>query len=425
MNEFFLHFIWQYQFFDKKELKTTNDEKLTILNSGHHNTDQGPDFSHARILMHDLEWHGNVEIHLKASDWYVHKHQADKNYDTIILHVVWENDREINREDNTTIPVLELKDKVDIDLIDKYKTFINSGIQLSCQYYLKEIPNIQVTSMFDKALIERLERKGREIFDLYTRNKNDWEETFWQVLARNFGFKINNDPFERLSCALPYKLLLKHSDNELQLEALLFGQSGMLDEISEDSYATSLKKEYTFLSHKYSLEEGKLPGHLWKFLRTRPYNFPTIRIAQLAAMLKNSDKLINLIYEKKEIKEYLNFLKTPVSLYWQEHYRFGEKIKGGVPGITETAVYNIIINVVIPFKTARYMAGLSEGFPNEPFALLEKLPAEINKISKEWERASIKMKTAFDSQAGIELYNQYCLKRKCLYCSIGTYIIKH
>jgi hypothetical protein len=425
MNEFFLHFIWQYQFFDKKELKTTSDEKLTILNPGHHNTDQGPDFSHARILMHDLEWHGNVEIHLKASDWYLHKHQVDNNYDTIILHVVWENDREINRKDNTTIPVLELKDKVDIGLINKYRTFINSGIQLPCQYYLKEIPKIQVTGMFDKALIERLERKGREILDLYTINKNDWEETFWQVLARNFGFKINNDSFERLSRALPYKLLLKHSDNELQLEALLFGQSGMLDEVSEDPYTTSLKKEYAFLSHKYSLEEGKIPAHSWKFLRTRPYNFPTIRIAQLAAMLKNNDKLINLIYEKKEIKEYLDFLKTPVSLYWREHYRFGEKMKGAVPGLTETAVYNIIINVVIPFKTARYMAGLSEGFPDEPFVLLEKLPAEINKISKEWDSVSIKIKTAFDSQAGIELYNQYCLKRKCLYCSIGTYIIKH
>ncbi len=425
MNEFFLHFIWQYQFFDKQALKTTNGDKITILNPGHHNTDQGPDFSHARILMDDMEWHGNVEIHLKASDWFLHKHQKDKNYDTIILHIVWDNDREINREDKSVIPVLELKDKVDIALLDKYRTFINSGIQLPCQYYLKGIQEVVVIGMFDKVLIERLERKGSEILDLYILNKNDWEETFWQTLARNFGFKINNDAFERLSRAVPYKLLLKHSDNIIKLEALLYGQSGMLEEAPEDSYTTLLKKEYAFLSHKYSLADKKMPAHTWKFLRTRPYNFPTIRIAQLAVMLKNSDKLINLIYEKKEIREYMQFLKTPVSNYWKEHYKFGEKMKTAVPGITETAVYNIIINVVIPFKTARYMAGISENFPDEQFGLLEKLPSEINKIANEWEGVGIKMKTAFDSQAGIELYNQYCLKRKCLYCTIGTHIIRH
>jgi hypothetical protein len=424
MNEYFLHFIWQYQFFNKQKLRTCNDEEINILHPGIHNTDQGPDFSHARVWMDGMEWHGNIEIHLKASDWYLHKHESDKNYDTIILHIVWENDRLIKREDKSIIPVLELKDKVDLALIDKYKTFINSGIQLPCQYYLKEIPEAHIIGMFDKVLIERLERKGKEVTEIVATNDNDWAETFWQILSRNFGFKINNEAFEQLSRAVPFKLLLKHSDNQIQLEALLFGQAGFLDKAPTDLYTTQLKKEYTFLAHKYSLEEKKMSSHSWKFLRTRPFNFPTIRIAQLAAVLKNSDKLINLIYEKKEIKEYVNFLKTSVSPYWQEHYKFGEKMKGTVPGINETTIYNIIINVIIPFKTARYISGLNEGFPEEPFNLLEKLPSEINKISKEWERTGMKMKTAFDSQAGIELYNQYCLKRKCLYCTIGTYIIK-
>jgi hypothetical protein len=424
MNEYFLHFIWQYQFFNKQNLKTCGGEDINILHPGIHNTDQGPDFSHARLWMDGIEWHGNVEIHLKASDWYLHKHESDKNYDTIILHIVWENDRPIKRDDKSVIPVLELKDKVDLVLIDKYRTFINSGIQLPCQYYLKEIPTVHSIAMFDKVLIERLERKGKEIVEMVKANENDWAETFWQILSRNFGFKINNEAFEQLSRALPFKLLLKHSDNQFQLEALLFGQAGFLDKIPVDLYVVQLKKEYKFLAHKYSLQEKAMNLHSWKFLRTRPFNFPTIRIAQLAAVLKNSDKLINLIYEQKKIKEYIDFLKTPVSPYWREHYKFGEKMKGNVPGINETTVYNIIINVIIPFKTARYMSGLSEGFPDEPFNLLEKLPSEINKISREWETVGMKMKTAFDSQAGIELYNQYCLKRKCLYCTIGTHIIK-
>jgi hypothetical protein len=425
MNEFFLHFIWQYQFFEKQKLTTTNGENITVLHPGHHNFDQGPDFSHARILMDGIEWHGNVEIHTKASDWYLHKHEKDKNYDTIILHVVWENNRQIERDNASIIPVLELKDKVDLAFIDKYRTFINSGIQLPCQYYLKEMEEIHIINMFDKVMVERLERKAKEILHLYALNKNDWEETFWQILVRNFGFKINNGPFEQLSRSLPYKLLLRHSENLVQLEALLFGQAGLLDVAAIDPYHQKLIKEYEFLSHKYSLETTKMEGHVWKFLRTRPYNFPTVRIAQLAALLNRSEKLINLIYDKKSIEEYVSILKTPLPFYWRGHYKFGEKINGEVPGITESVVYSIIINVLIPFKTALFMSGLAEGFPEEPFDLLNKLPAEVNKISKEWERAGIKIKNSFDSQAGIELYNQYCLKRKCLYCTIGTCIIKN
>ncbi len=424
MNEHFLHFIWQYQFFNKQELKTNNGEVLTILHPGFHNKDQGPDFSHARIFMQGLEWHGNVEIHLKASDWYLHKHQTDKNYDTIILHVVWENDRQVEREDASIIPVLELKNSVDLSMLERYRSFIDSGVHLPCQYFLKEIPAVHLSSMFNKALIERLERKGREVYELFKLNENDWEETFWQVLVRNFGFKINNQSFDQLSRSLSYKLLLRHSGSQLQLEALLFGQSGLLEIAKEDSYSKLLEKEYDFLSHKYSLSELKMSGHVWKFLRTRPCNFPTVRIAQLAALLKNSDKLINLIYEHKTIDEYVDILKTPACSYWSSHYKFGEKISGSLPGITESFIYSIIINVILPLKVARYIAGNLENFPEELLSLLERMPLEVNKISKDWQKIGIKMKSAYDSQAGIELYNQYCLKRKCLYCSIGTHIIK-
>ncbi len=425
MNEYFLHFIWQYQYFDKHALANSNGETLAVLHPGYHNTDQGPDFLHARLLMQDMEWHGNVEIHLKASDWYQHKHQSDKNYDTVLLHVVWENDCPIIRDDETVIPTLELKDRVDLTFLDKYRTFINSGIHLPCKYYLTKLPEIHVTAMFDKVLSERLERKGKEILELYNSLQNDWEETFWRVLAANFGFKINKEGFTQLGAAIPYKLLLRHSNNQMQLEALLFGQAGLLDKIRDDTYSIVLKKEYQFLAEKYSLHEKKMQGHVWKFLRTRPYNFPTIRVAQLAALLANCDQLINIIYEKEVVKEYCDFLKTPVSEYWKQHYKFSEKINGKVPGISETAVYAIIINVVIPFRAALYLAGRSERFPDDVFRLLGKLPAEVNKVSEEWKKIGAKMKTAHDSQAGIELYNQYCVKRKCLYCGIGTNILKH
>lgn len=424
MNEYFLHFIWQYQYFNKQELKNNHGETLTILHPGFRNTDQGPDFSHARLLMQNIEWHGNIEIHLKSSDWFLHRHDKDKNYESVILHIVWEDDCQIRRDDQSLLPVLELRDKVDLAFMDKYRLFMNSGMQLPCQYYLKELDPVHITTMFDGTLTERLERKGREILKINKENQNNWEETFWQIFLSSFGFKINNDAFLQLSKALPYKLALKHSDNVLQLEALLFGQAGLLDHPGKDQYENSLRKEYTFLAHKYSLHEKKMNGHVWKFLRTRPYNFPTVRIAQLAALLQNCDNLINLIYNRRNLEAYIKFLKTPVSTYWKEHYKFGEKIKGEVPGITENAIYNIIINVVIPFKVARALEIAHEHFLEEVLDLLEGLPAEQNKLSREWQKAGIKLKSAYDSQAGIELYNQYCLKRKCLYCKIGSQIIK-
>lgn len=424
MNEYFLHYIWQYQYFNKQELKNNQGESITVLHPGYRNTDQGPDFAHARLLMQDIEWHGHVEIHLKSSDWFLHKHQHDKNYDTVILHIVWENDCQIRHNDDSILPVLELKNRVDLAFLDKYRIFINSGVQLPCQYYLNELDPIHIVGMFDKVMVERLERKGREILQKQLMNKNNWEETFWQILVTSFGFKINNAAFAQLSKVSPYKLLLKHSDNLMQLEALLFGQAGLLEGAPKDIYMANLQKEYNFLAHKYSLKESKMSNHVWKFLRTRPYNFPTIRIAQLASLVQNCHQLINLIYDKRELNEYVKLLRTSVSSYWKQHYRFGEIMKGEVPGITENTVYSIIINVVIPFKVARAIESSNDIYLMEVISLLESMPSEQNKLSRDWKKIGIKMKNAYDSQAGIELYNQYCLKRKCLYCTIGSHIIK-
>jgi hypothetical protein len=425
MSEYFLHFIWQYQFFSKKNLQTNSGDELLILHPGYRNPHQGPDFSHARLKINGLEWHGNVEIHYKASDWFLHQHQHDPNYDSIVLHVVWQNDCEISRFSGEKIPVLILADRTDTALVEKYRLFVNAPVPLPCRQHLEKIPPAYWTTMTDKVLIERLERKAYKVLALYENNQQDWDETFWQLLAGSFGFKINNEPFEQLSRSLPYKLLLRHVAQPLQIEALLFGQAGFLEEAGcYDLYVQKLKQEYTFLAHKYTLHEKKMHIAQWKFLRTRPFNFPTVRLAQLAALLTRDQKLINLVYEKQELNAYYKFFEVPLSSYWQKHYRFGEEIKTTIPSITPATVHSLLINVLIPFKAARYLSGIQEGFPDELFALLEKIPAEKNNIVRIWEQAGMRAQNAMDSQAQLELYNQYCLKRKCLYCTLGTLIMK-
>ncbi len=424
MDEYFLHFIWQYQFFSKENLRTETGALLSVFHPGYHNSDQGPDFSEARIGIELMEWYGNVEIHLKSSDWYAHQHQKDKRYDSIILHVVWENDCTIKRGDASEIPVLVLKGRVDSSLLDKYKTFINSGIHLPCSYYIKEMESVQLTAMFDKVLVERLERKGTALKRLTEENKNNWEETFWQIFVTSFGFKINNSPFEELAKAIPYKIIAKHKNSLFQIEALLFGQAGLLESDCTDDYFLKLKEEYLFLDVKYKLSNHKLEDFRWKFMRTRPRNFPTIRIAQLAAVLYHSTSILNSALTNDSFEEIRNWLSKPISPYWQKHYHFGKANKGFSNTTTASLLHSIMINVVVPFQAARFAAGLSEDSLEKPIYLLEKMPMEKNKITAEWIRVGMLIKTAFDSQAGIELYTQYCIKRKCLSCSIGTSIIK-
>jgi len=425
MTEYFLHYVWQYRFFDMRELKTDQNESITILSSGFRNSDQGPDFSHARILIDGIEWHGNVEIHLKTSDWLAHHHQQDRGYDSVILHVVWEKNCEIKRTDKSPIPVLELKNKVPIEFIDKYKQFLNSGLHLPCQYFLPKLQNIFITEMFDKTLTERLIRKGKEVLILLKNNKNDREETFWQLLSRNFGFKINDEAFEALGKAIPFKLILKYNSNLLQLEALLFGQAGLLEKMIEDDYTKALQKEYQFLAHKHSLYNIRMDAHQWKFMRTRPYNFPTLRIAQLSALLYKKDRILDIFTSYCNPKEYYTVFKATVSDYWKTHYRFGEETNKTQSEISENLIHHCIINVITPYHTALYLEGTSNYNPENSTNLLEKLPAESNKITKEWNKIGIAIDNAYDSQAGIELYKEYCLKRKCLYCSIGTQVLKN
>jgi hypothetical protein len=424
MEEAFLHFIWKFQAFNKTNLSTTAGEELNIIKQGVFNTDAGPDFLNAKVIIDGIEWFGHIEIHSKASDWYKHHHGKNPAYDNVILHVVFENDQPVNRKDNTWIPTLDLSQRLDFDLYGNYRSLVSSISPVPCSYKLPNVSDQVKISTLDKALIQRLESKGRLVIDLLKENNGDWDETAYQLLAKNFGFKINSEAFLDLSKAIPYKYLKKHSDQLLQVEAMLFGVGGFLKLNDSDEYSDILKREYSFLRHKYQLEDRELNLSKWKFLRLRPANFPTIRIAQFAAAIASVKNLFSCLLEIKNFKEAEKLFSAKLSAYWQTHYNFNKKDAFTNDGIGDSSIENLIINTVCPILAAYRMETDGSKYLEQALALLENIRAENNRIVKLYNGNAFKIKTAFDSQAVIELHNNFCMPRKCLDCSIGTSIIK-
>jgi len=422
MNESFLHYLWQFQYFEKKDLFSSDQEPLTVLKTGLLNSNAGPDFFNAKIKIGEIEWVGNVEIHIKSSDWFAHHHEKDSAYDNVILHVVWDNDKPVLRN-GTSIPTLELKDRVDPSLLHEYKKLINSSTSIACQKTFPHVDDLIKLSMLDKALMQRLETKATQVSELLKFNNNDWEETTYQLLARNFGFKVNADPFFQLSKSLPYKNIQKQN-GLLQVEALLFGQAGMLETKTKDEYISLLFREYHLLEQKYSLSNFKMNPSQWRFLRLRPANFPTIRLAQFAALLYASKNIFSQLISIESYTSIQRIFVQQQSGYWKTHYRFGKKAKGEVPELGEVSIQNIVINTVTPLLVAYGKYKDEQLYIDRAVELLQQLPAEQNKITKEWNALGLKVKNAFDSQAVIELYNNFCQKRQCLNCSIGISILK-
>ena len=297
MNESFLHYIWQLQYFDKKDLKTTDGEAIAITAPGKGNTNAGPDFLTAKIRIGNIDWAGSVEIHTNASAWLGHGHDDDRAYDNVILHVVWQNDKPVVRTDGTPIPTLELHHRVDLGLIGEYKQLVNNASSIPCENSLSRVDELTKVSMLDKALMQRLESKAANVLQLFHQTGQDWEEVAFQLTARNFGFKINNEPFFALTQSVSRKILLKHSDNLTQIEALLFGQAGFLEYSIHDEYLKLLQREYHVLASKYDLEKEKLNYSVWKFMRLRPANFPTLRIAQFGALFYRNKNLFSKMIE--------------------------------------------------------------------------------------------------------------------------------
>jgi hypothetical protein len=424
MKESFLHYIWELQYFAKKDLLTNQKEKVDILNPGTLNTDAGPDFLNAKIKIGDIEWIGNIEVHKQSSDWFLHHHQHDQAYSNVILHVVYKHDKEIFFPDGTMVPTIELQNRIAEDLILKYSKLVNSPETVPCSSRLPGMSSLIKLSAKENALLKRLQRKSAEVKELLNRNKNDWEETSYQLLAKNFGFKVNADTFFRLSKVLPYKVLSKHRHSLFQLEALLFGQSGLLDKKHEDEYPRSLSKEYEFLSYKYALHDHKLRGFEWKFLRTRPANFPSLRIAEFAALINKNPSLFYSVIQLKDASDLYSWFSIHTSAYWSNHYVFDREAETG-PGILgKASIENLAINTIVPLLV-RYSREMdAETYMGRAISILESLPAENNKITHLLSEHGIEITNGFDSQAAIELYNNYCRKKNCLNCAIGNYIVK-
>jgi hypothetical protein len=422
MQESFLHYIWQFQYFDKRELRVSTGEKLETFFPGTLNGDSGPDFNNAKIRLDNIDWAGSVEIHIKSSGWYDHHHDVDGAYENVILHVVWDEDKEVLRGDGSAIPTLVLNGRVDESLISKYQKLVHNSSSIPCERIFPKISDLVKFGMLDKALMQRLENKADQIVQLLRSANNDWEEVTYQLMARNFGFKINYDPFFQLANVIRRKTLLKHGDNLTQIEALLFGQAGFLDYGIKDDYFKELQREYKVLSSKYGLDNQKLKKENWKFLRLRPANFPTIRIAQFSALIhKNRNFFSKLIEPDVEIVKLFDVRTSP---YWHSHYRFGRKTARSISGLGMESVNNLLINTVVPLLVAYGKSQDDQEMIDRAVALLHGIKAEKNKITKAWSEIGLAIKDSFDSQALIELNNHYCLKRRCLACNIGVDILK-
>jgi hypothetical protein len=417
MNEKLLQFIWQFQYFNKANLRTTCDEEIGILHAGMHNTNQGPDFSDARLLIGTTTWAGNIEVHLKSSDWIKHNHQLDLHYDNVILHVVYEDDQ----KGPNSMPVLELKNRISNVLLKKYELLMNSSSFIPCEKIIHDIKPITLQNWKERLLAERLLRKAGVAGNLLKQTHQHWEELFWWMLARNFGILLNADAFGLMARSLPVNLLAKHKSNHIQLEALLMGQAGLLKADFQEEYPKLLQKEYLFLKKKYKLTEITTPLN---YLRTRPGNFPSIRLAQLAMLIHQSVHLFSKIKEAEELREVMDWFKGAASAYWNDHYILDEVSVFKIKKTGSLFIENIIINTVVPVMFAYGEFHDNNHFKEKAIKWLEQLAAEKNNITKGFVSLGLKCKAAFDSQAFLELKNEYCDNKKCLQCAIGNALLK-
>ena len=421
MTERLLQFIWKMQYFNITSLLTVEGEALHILNRGTWNSHQGPDFKDARIRLNQTVWAGNIELHLKSSDWNLHKHSEDKNYDNIILHVVWEHDVFIRNTSGNTIPTIELQDRVSKLLFQKYEELMKSQLIIPCTKSLLQVNSLTWQSWKERLLVERLSQKARLIEANLQMCNNHWEEVFWWTIPKNSGMHQHSARFAEIAKSTSLNILIKHKKQIHQLEAFLMGQAGLLDNDFNDKYAQMLKKEYQFLKEKYGLHEIHSPIH---YLRMRPGNFPNIRLAQLSMLIHQSSHLFSKLREIESLQEMKNLFSVTANDYWHYRYTFDEPSAYKPKALGKQMIQSLIINTVAPVLFA--YGNLNKSEPDKMKALywLEELSPETNSIIDEWKRIDIPCKNAFDSQALLELYHSYCEKKRCLDCAIGNAILR-
>ncbi len=423
MSEDFLHYIWKFRLFNQNNLTTESGEKVEILKPGEHNLDSGPDFFNAKIKLDSTEWAGNVEIHINSSDWEKHKHQSDTAYQNILLHVVFEDDKPVKSQQQQIIPTLVLKNLIATDLLQKYERFKESSDWIACEQSIQRVPETVRSLWLERLLIERMEERASLIYSTFQLNLQNWEETFYQHLARNFGFKLNAVPFELVAKALPLSVIAKHKNSLMQLEALLYGTAGMLEKQFKDAYLQTLQNEYQFLKIKYSLRS--IDGHLWKFLRLRPANFPSIRLAQFAALLYQSNHLFSKLLESDSIQALQKMLQVQVSEYWKNHYVMEKVGRNKNKNLGKSAVNSLLINTLIPFLFVYGKHKKQEAIEERAFRFMDELEAEKNSILERFDSLGMKANNASRSQALLQLKNKYCNYKQCLKCSIANHLLKN
>ncbi len=422
MTEEFLHHLWKYRLFDSSDLKTATGEKIKIIKTGTRNTDAGPDFFDARVKIGNTLWAGNVEIHVNSSSWKKHNHHNDSAYNNVILHVVYNDDAAAKTANNNSVQTLSLKNKFDKKLFFRYEKFLKSKLWIPCENQIASVDEFVKNAWLERLAVERLERKSKIILDDLKLYNNDWSEVFYIHLARNFGLKINSEPFVLLAKSLPHSILGKHKDNLFQLESLLFGQAGFLEKQHIEKYASELKKEYLFLQKKYSLKP--VDAHLWKFLRLRPVAFPTIRISQFANLIYQSTFLFSKIIQCENVKDIQKLFSVSASEFWNIRYTFETVSAKKTKRLGKDMIQKIIINTLVPFL---FVYGKQKGnsvFQERAIKFLEKLPPEKNSITGRFKKLNFKIKSAMQSQSLLELKHEYCDKKKCLECAIGNRLLK-
>jgi len=421
MNERLLQFIWQFQYFNKNELQTNGGEKLTIVYPGRYNTHQGPDFLAAKVINGNTTWAGNIEIHIKSSDWKKHNHTGDKNYSNIILHVVWENDSDIYYENGSLLPTLTLQNLVPKVLLDRFKELMLRQAFVPCDTYLPVFDEMKWLAWKERIAIERLQRKSAQILKLLSDANNHWEEVFWWMLARNFGMKVNADVFETVARSLPINILAKHKNQIHQLEGFLLGQAGLLNQDFTEDYPQLLKREYLFYQKKYQLRQVPLKPF---YLRMRPANFPSIRLAQLAMLVNRSSHLFSKIREIDSVAAVKELLNVTANDYWHYHYKIDEAGEYHPKQLGAQMAENIIINTAIPVLFAHGLFTSDENSKDKALRWLSELAAEKNTITKKWTAHEVSNHNALESQGLIELKNNYCDLRRCLECAVGNAILR-
>ncbi|APY07692.1 hypothetical protein BWZ20_05000 [Winogradskyella sp. J14-2] len=420
MQEDFLHYVWKQKAFSSTSLKTTSGASIVILKLGHHNHNSGPDFFNAQLSIDGQLWAGNVEIHIKSSDWYVHGHEKDKAYDNVILHVVWEHDTEVFRSDNSVVPTLELKPIVNRNLITNYYTLMSSKSWINCQTHYPEVDDFVLENWIERLYIERLERKSNDILELLKQSKNDWEAVLFKMLLKNFGLKVNGEAFLSLANSVDYAVIRKLQHNVLDLEALLFGQSGLLDGDAQESYFLDLKQRYQFLAQKFQLNnQGVLP---LQFFRLRPPNFPTIRLSQFVNLYVSERQLFSKIMSAETKNEFYNLLSKGVTSFWMTHYTFGKESKALKKVITKPLIDLVVINTIIPLKFS-YAKHQGRNINDDLFNLLSEIKQETNSIVNKYMQLKPIKKNALSSQGLLQLKQNYCNKNRCLHCAIGNSLI--